>query len=137
MGGLLGGGGCCGVGGSVGGLYGVRGGCCGVGGGVVVGGCMGWGGWVGYWGLCGVCVGWGGHGWAAHRKPWGSDAGLVRGCGADPQVGLRVVPPPHMGGLLTLPPPQESYVWKMYQERCWDFFPAGDCFRKQYEDQLG
>ncbi|XP_031141122.1 ryanodine receptor 1b isoform X1 [Sander lucioperca] len=32
---------------------------------------------------------------------------------------------------------QESYVWKLYQERCWDFFPAGDCFRKQYEDQLG
>ncbi|TMS07121.1 Ryanodine receptor 1 [Larimichthys crocea] len=32
---------------------------------------------------------------------------------------------------------QESYVWKMYSERCWDFFPAGDCFRKQYEDQLG
>uniref|UniRef100_A0A674EI28 Ryanodine receptor 3 n=1 Tax=Salmo trutta TaxID=8032 RepID=A0A674EI28_SALTR len=32
---------------------------------------------------------------------------------------------------------QESYVWKMYQERCWDFFPAGDCFRKQYEDLLG
>nr|XP_055028682.1 ryanodine receptor 3 isoform X6 [Misgurnus anguillicaudatus] len=32
---------------------------------------------------------------------------------------------------------QESYVWKMYQERCWDFFPAGDSFRKQYEDQLG
>ncbi|XP_031429541.1 ryanodine receptor 1b isoform X8 [Clupea harengus] len=32
---------------------------------------------------------------------------------------------------------QESYVWKMYQERAWDFFPAGDCFRKQYEDQLG
>lgn len=31
---------------------------------------------------------------------------------------------------------QESYVWKMYQERCWDFFPAGDCFRKQFEDQL-
>ncbi|KAB1251233.1 Ryanodine receptor 1 [Camelus dromedarius] len=31
---------------------------------------------------------------------------------------------------------QESYVWKMYQERCWDVFPAGDCFRKQYEDQL-
>uniref|UniRef100_A0A669PHL3 Ryanodine receptor 2 n=1 Tax=Phasianus colchicus TaxID=9054 RepID=A0A669PHL3_PHACC len=31
---------------------------------------------------------------------------------------------------------QESYVWKMYQERCWEFFPAGDCFRKQYEDQL-
>ncbi|XP_063287318.1 ryanodine receptor 1 isoform X3 [Pelobates fuscus] len=32
---------------------------------------------------------------------------------------------------------QESYVWKMYQERCWDFFPVGDCFRKTYEDQLG
>ncbi|XP_074204039.1 LOW QUALITY PROTEIN: ryanodine receptor 1-like [Camelus bactrianus] len=31
---------------------------------------------------------------------------------------------------------QESYVWKMYQERCWDVSPAGDCFRKQYEDQL-
>uniref|UniRef100_A0A8C3ASD1 Ryanodine receptor 2 n=1 Tax=Cyclopterus lumpus TaxID=8103 RepID=A0A8C3ASD1_CYCLU len=31
---------------------------------------------------------------------------------------------------------QESFVWKMYQERCWEFFPAGDCFRKQYEDQL-
>uniref|UniRef100_A0A3Q3K423 Ryanodine receptor 2b (cardiac) n=1 Tax=Monopterus albus TaxID=43700 RepID=A0A3Q3K423_MONAL len=30
----------------------------------------------------------------------------------------------------------ESYVWKMYQERCWEFFPVGDCFRKQYEDQL-
>ncbi|KAL2082744.1 hypothetical protein ACEWY4_022562 [Coilia grayii] len=32
---------------------------------------------------------------------------------------------------------QESFVWKLYQERCWDFFPVGDCFRKQYEDQLG
>ncbi|XP_061600533.1 ryanodine receptor 2 isoform X1 [Cololabis saira] len=32
---------------------------------------------------------------------------------------------------------QESYVWKMYQERCWEFFPVGDCFRKQCEDQLG
>ncbi|XP_061602252.1 ryanodine receptor 3 isoform X2 [Cololabis saira] len=32
---------------------------------------------------------------------------------------------------------QESFVWKLYQERCWDFFPTGDCFRKQYEDQLG
>nr|XP_055028049.1 ryanodine receptor 2 [Misgurnus anguillicaudatus] len=31
---------------------------------------------------------------------------------------------------------QESYVWKMFQERCWEFFPVGDCFRKQYEDQL-
>ncbi|CAN0250954.1 unnamed protein product [Lampetra fluviatilis] len=32
---------------------------------------------------------------------------------------------------------QESYVWKKYQERCWEFFPVGDCFRKQYEDLLG
>uniref|UniRef100_A0A803V2K3 Ryanodine receptor 3 n=1 Tax=Ficedula albicollis TaxID=59894 RepID=A0A803V2K3_FICAL len=41
------------------------------------------------------------------------------------------------GKINTLPHFQESFVWKMYQERCWDFFPAGDCFRKQYEDQLG
>jgi len=32
---------------------------------------------------------------------------------------------------------QETYVWEMYQQRCWDFFPVGDCFRKQYEDELG
>ena len=32
---------------------------------------------------------------------------------------------------------QETYVWDMYQRRCWDFFPAGDCFRKQYESELG
>jgi len=32
---------------------------------------------------------------------------------------------------------QETFVWNMYQERCWDFFPAGDCFRKQYESELG
>lgn len=32
---------------------------------------------------------------------------------------------------------QETYVWNMYQKRCWDFFPVGDCFRKQYEDELG
>lgn len=31
---------------------------------------------------------------------------------------------------------QETHVWNMYQNRCWDFFPAGDCFRKQYEDEL-
>ncbi|XP_052827801.1 ryanodine receptor isoform X7 [Octopus bimaculoides] len=30
---------------------------------------------------------------------------------------------------------QETYVWEMYQQRCWDFFPVGDCFRKQYEDE--
>lgn len=28
---------------------------------------------------------------------------------------------------------QETYVWKLYQQRCWDFFPVGDCFRKQNE----
>ncbi|XP_028968698.1 ryanodine receptor [Galendromus occidentalis] len=32
---------------------------------------------------------------------------------------------------------QETYVWEMYQRRCWDFFPVGDCFRKQYEDVEG
>merc|ERR1719391_251402 len=32
---------------------------------------------------------------------------------------------------------QETFVWDMYQERCWDFFPAGECFRKQYESELG
>jgi len=31
---------------------------------------------------------------------------------------------------------QETYVWDMYKQRCWDFFPAGDCFRKQYESEL-
>lgn len=30
---------------------------------------------------------------------------------------------------------QETYVWNMYQRRCWDFFPVGDCFRKQNEDK--
>ncbi|XP_064602338.1 ryanodine receptor 2-like [Liolophura sinensis] len=29
---------------------------------------------------------------------------------------------------------QESYVWELYQNRSWDFFPVGDCFRKQYDD---
>ncbi|XP_057319083.1 ryanodine receptor isoform X4 [Microplitis mediator] len=28
---------------------------------------------------------------------------------------------------------QETYVWNMYQQRMWDFFPVGDCFRKQNE----
>lgn len=32
---------------------------------------------------------------------------------------------------------QETYVWNMYQQRCWDFFPVGECFRKQNEDELG
>ncbi|KFD64964.1 hypothetical protein M514_11549 [Trichuris suis] len=31
---------------------------------------------------------------------------------------------------------QESYVWELYEKRCWDFFPVGECFLKQYEDQL-
>eukprot|EP00918_Siedleckia_nematoides_P083659 GHVU01183372.1.p1 GENE.GHVU01183372.1~~GHVU01183372.1.p1 ORF type:complete len:1551 (-),score=325.07 GHVU01183372.1:746-4819(-) len=32
---------------------------------------------------------------------------------------------------------QETYVWELYQQRSWDFFPVGDCFRKQYEDDPG
>ncbi|UJR09568.1 hypothetical protein I4U23_013803 [Adineta vaga] len=32
---------------------------------------------------------------------------------------------------------QESYVWEMYQSRKWDFFPVGDCFRRQYESGSG
>jgi len=32
---------------------------------------------------------------------------------------------------------QETYVWNMYQQRCWDFFPVGDCFRKQNEAAVG
>lgn len=31
---------------------------------------------------------------------------------------------------------QETYVWEMYQQRCWDFFPVGECFQKQYEAEL-
>jgi ryanodine receptor 2 len=31
---------------------------------------------------------------------------------------------------------QESYVWKLYQERSWDFFPVGDCFRFRQERLL-
>ena len=31
---------------------------------------------------------------------------------------------------------QETFVWELYQERSWDFFPVGDCFRKQYEEEL-
>lgn len=30
---------------------------------------------------------------------------------------------------------QETYVWNMYQQRSWDFFPVGECFRKQNEDK--
>jgi len=32
---------------------------------------------------------------------------------------------------------QETYVWELYQQRSWDFFPVGECFRKQYENELG
>ena len=32
---------------------------------------------------------------------------------------------------------QETLVWDMYQSRTWDFFPQGDCLRKQYETELG
>jgi len=44
------------------------------------------------------------------------------------------VPTTVMAGLLNLS--QESYVWGMYQQRVWDFFPVGECFRKQYEEEL-
>ncbi|OTF78189.1 hypothetical protein BLA29_003682 [Euroglyphus maynei] len=29
---------------------------------------------------------------------------------------------------------QETYVWELYQKRTWDFFPVGECFRKQEEE---
>ncbi|OUC45124.1 hypothetical protein D917_02008, partial [Trichinella nativa] len=29
---------------------------------------------------------------------------------------------------------QETYVWELYEKRCWDFFPVGECFLKQYEE---
>ncbi|KAI0981288.1 hypothetical protein GJ496_001976 [Pomphorhynchus laevis] len=31
---------------------------------------------------------------------------------------------------------QESYVWDQYQNRKWDFFPVGDCFRKHYDNVI-
>ncbi|UMM36210.1 hypothetical protein L5515_008471 [Caenorhabditis briggsae] len=31
---------------------------------------------------------------------------------------------------------QETYVREKYDNRDWDFFPVGECFVKQYEDQL-
>lgn len=31
---------------------------------------------------------------------------------------------------------KESYVWKLYQARSWDFFPVGDCFRFRQEKLL-
>lgn len=30
---------------------------------------------------------------------------------------------------------QETYVWELYQRRCWDFFPVGECFRDQSEEE--
>ncbi|XP_025103910.1 ryanodine receptor-like isoform X4 [Pomacea canaliculata] len=30
---------------------------------------------------------------------------------------------------------QETYVYKLYSQRCWDFFPVGDCFIKQHETE--
>lgn len=32
---------------------------------------------------------------------------------------------------------QETYVWELYQKRSWDFFPVGECFRKQEEELSG
>ncbi|KAI6242082.1 Ryanodine receptor 1 [Aphelenchoides fujianensis] len=31
---------------------------------------------------------------------------------------------------------QETYVREKYDNRSWEFFPVGECFRNQYEDQL-
>ena len=31
---------------------------------------------------------------------------------------------------------QETYVRQMYDERNWEFFPVGECFLKQYADDL-
>lgn len=31
---------------------------------------------------------------------------------------------------------QETYVREKYDNRDWEFFPVGECFVKQYEDQL-
>ena len=43
----------------------------------------------------------------------------------------------HVTPQYSLPVGQETLVWDMYQSRTWDFFPQGDCFRKQYEAELG
>ena len=29
---------------------------------------------------------------------------------------------------------QETYVWELYQKRCWDFFPVGVCFRSEIDN---
>ena len=29
---------------------------------------------------------------------------------------------------------QETHVWEQYMQRCFEFLPVGDCFRKQNED---
>ena len=31
----------------------------------------------------------------------------------------------------------KEIIYNIFNLRCWDFFPAGDCFRKQYESELG
>lgn len=30
---------------------------------------------------------------------------------------------------------QETYVWELYEKRCWNFFPVGECFRTQWEEE--
>lgn len=30
---------------------------------------------------------------------------------------------------------QETYVWELYERRCWNFFPVGECFRTQWEEE--
>lgn len=31
---------------------------------------------------------------------------------------------------------QETYVYQLYEKRSWEFIPVGECFLKQYEEQL-
>ena len=52
------------------------------------------------------------------------------------QFGLNVLETVDIQGANVFVLLQETFVWELYQERSWDFFPVGDCFRKQYEEEL-
>ena len=39
--------------------------------------------------------------------------------------------------LLKINKKDKSIIMNYLFLRCWDFFPQGDCFRKQYETELG
>ena len=50
---------------------------------------------------------------------------------------MRDPTPSHFHDVITIVNSlQETYVWELYQQRSWDFIPVGDCFRKQYEEEL-